>query len=132
MKFHDNLAKLKSWKTAGTVIFQHSAESELWVYSMKKRLTEAQFQAAIKDLEVSQQTLEIAHGVLVEGVSQTKFAASLNLSRGAVSQTVNRVWLSHEERNVPKGFERVTVVLPEHQAFIVKKWAVGAVRKTEI
>ncbi|WP_017166874.1 transcriptional regulator KorA [Xanthomonas phaseoli] len=98
---------------------------------MKKRLTEAQFQAAVKDLEVGQQTLDIARGVLVEGVPQASFVTSLQLSRGAVSQAVHRVWVSHEERNVPKGFERVTAVLPEHQAFIVKKWAIEAAKKTE-
>jgi hypothetical protein len=26
----------------------------------------------------------------------------------------------------PEGFERVTAVLPEHQAFIVKKWEADA------
>jgi len=98
---------------------------------MKKRLTEAQFQAAVKDLEVGQQTLDIARGVLVEGVPQASFVTSLKLSRGAVSQAVHRVWVSHEQRNVPKGFERVTAVLPEHQAFIVKKWAIEAAKKTE-
>ena len=98
---------------------------------MKKRLTEAQFQAAVKDLEVGQQTLDIARGVLVEGVPQASFVTSLKLSRGAVSQAVHRVWVSHEERNVPKGFERVTAVLPEHQAFIGKKWAIEAAKKTE-
>ncbi|KEZ96769.1 transcriptional regulator [Xanthomonas citri pv. citri] len=98
---------------------------------MKKRLTEAQFQAAIKGLEVGQQTIDIARGVLVEGVPQASFVTSLNLSRGAVSQAVHRVWASHEERNLPEGYERVTAVLPEHQAFIVKKWAIEAAKKTE-
>ncbi|HCM7206518.1 TPA: transcriptional regulator KorA [Salmonella enterica subsp. enterica serovar Typhimurium str. D23580] len=98
---------------------------------MKKRLTEAQFQAAIKGLEVGQQTIDIARGVLVEGVPQASFVTSLNLSRGAVSQAVHRVWAAHEERNLPEGYERVTAVLPEHQAFIVKKWAIEAAKKTE-
>lgn len=95
---------------------------------MKKRLTEAQFQAAIKGLEIGQQTIDIAHGVLVEGRPQTAFVASLGLSKGAVSQAVNRVWVA-AQRTAPEGFERITAVLPEHQAFIVKKWAEDAKKR---
>lgn len=97
---------------------------------MKKRLTEAQFQAAIEGLEVGQQTIDIAHGVLVEGRPQAEFVASLGLSKGAVSQAVSRVWAAAGEV-LPEGFERVTAVLPEHQAFIVKKWEEAAKRKQE-
>jgi len=95
------------------------------VLSMKKRLTEAQFQAAIKGLEIGQQTIAIAHGVLVEGRPQAEFVAALGLSKGAVSQAVNRVWTA-SEGGLPEGYERVTAVLPEHQAFIVRKWEAGA------
>jgi hypothetical protein len=98
------------------------------VYSMKKRLTESQFQAAITDLAVGQQTIDIAHSVLVDGRPQAEFVASLGLSKGAVSQAVNRVWSAAREQ-LPPGFERVTAILPEHQAFIVKKWEVEAKRK---
>ncbi|WP_322075550.1 transcriptional regulator KorA [Burkholderia cenocepacia] len=98
---------------------------------MKKRLSETQFRAAIKDLEVGQQTLDIARAVLVDGKPQARFAESLGLSRGAVSQAVHRVWAAHEERNLPQGYERVTAILPAHQAFIVKKWAIEAAKKTE-
>lgn len=118
------------WRLAPP-FFNPSAESNLWVDSMKKRLTEAQFQAAIRDMDVGQQTLDIARAVLVEGVPQATFVSSLKLTRGAVSQAVHRVWVSHEERSVPEGYERVTAVLPAHQAFIVKKWANEAAKKTE-
>lgn len=96
--------------------------------SMKKRLTEAQFQAAIKGLEIGQQTVDIARGVLVEGKAQADFVTALGLSKGAVSQAVSRVWAA-SQAGLPEGFERVTAVLPEHQAFIVKKWAADAKRK---
>jgi len=89
---------------------------------MKKRLTEAELQTALAGLEVGPQTVEIARAVLVEGVPQAEFVKSLNLSKSAVSQTVNRVWAAHQEA-VPAGYERVTALLPAHQAFIVKKWA---------
>lgn len=93
-------------------------------------MNETQFQKAIKDLGIGQQTVDIAWGVLVEGRPQAEYAASLGLSRGAVSQAVNRVWAAHKA-NLPVGFERVTAILPEHQAFIVKKWAADAARKTK-
>lgn len=98
--------------------------------SMKKRLTEAQFQAAINGLEIGQQTIDIARAVLVEGKPQAEFVASLGLSKGAVSQAVTRVWTA-ARGELPEGFERVTAVLPEHQAFIVKKWEADAKRKQE-
>jgi len=100
------------------------------VQSMKKRLTEAQFQVAIKGLEIGQQTIDIAHGVLVDGRPQAEFVSSLGLTKGAVSQAVNRVWVAARQQ-LPEGFERVTAVLPEHQAFIVKKWEADAKRKQE-
>ena len=97
---------------------------------MRKRLTEAQFQAAIQILDIGQQTIDIARGVLVEGRPQAEFVAALGLTKGAVSQAVNRVW-SSSRGILPKGFERVTAVLPEHQAFIVRKWAEDATKKLE-
>ena len=96
---------------------------------MKKRLTPQQFKVATKGLDVGAQTLEIAYGVLVEGEPQAKFVQRFTLSRGAISQAVNRVWAAHEARNVPEGYKVVTALLPEHQAFIVKRWADEAAKK---
>lgn len=95
---------------------------------MTKRLTEAQFLAAIEGLEIGPQTVEIARGVLVNGKPQTEYMTALGLSRGAVSQAVSRVWTAFQQKP-PAGFERVTALLPEHQAFIVKKWAEDAKNK---
>ena len=78
---------------------------------------------------MGRQTLEIAQGVLVEGRPQASFVASLGLSRGAVSQAVHRVWAVHAANDLPRGYERVSVVLPEHQAYIVRKWAAETARK---
>lgn len=127
----NSLAKLWSILLADTGIFQLGAEQKVWVNFMKKRLSEAQFQACIKGLEVGQQTIEIAHGVLVMGKPQASFVESLGLSRGAVSQAVQRVWTAFAAKNLPLGYERVSAVLPEHQAYIVKKWAEDAVKKRE-
>jgi DNA-directed RNA polymerase specialized sigma24 family protein len=101
------------------------------VDSMIERLTEAQFEEAIKGLNVGQQTIDIARGVLVEGRPQSEFVAALGLSKGAVSQAVSRVRAVAQQEKIPEGFERVSAVLPEHQAFIVKKWAEDATKKLE-
>jgi hypothetical protein len=96
---------------------------------MRKQLTEAQFLDAIKGLDVGDQTLEIARGVLVEGKPQALFVERFGLSKGAVSQAVNRVF--SRAQTLPPGFEQVTAILPRHRAFIVKKWAEDAKHKKD-
>ncbi len=98
---------------------------------MKKRLTEPEFHEAIKGLDVGSQTLEIARGVLIDGKPQKEFAASMGLSTGAISQAVKRVWAAHGESNLTEGYLRVSAILPEHRAFIVKKWAEDARKKRQ-
>jgi hypothetical protein len=88
----------------------------------KKVLTEDQFQAAIRDLDIGAQTKEMAYGVLVTGKNQVDFVLKYGLSRGAVSQAVGRVWASHETKNLPEGYERVSAILPKYRAYLVKKW----------
>ena len=53
---------------------------------MKKRLTEAQFQTAIKGLEIGQQTIDIARGVLVDGRPQAYGQQQGNSSPRASSE----------------------------------------------
>ena len=96
--------------------------------TMTKRLTEAQFREAIRGLAIGQQTIEIARGVLVEGRPQAEYVAAAGVTKGAVWQAVRRVWEA-SQAIPPPGFERVTALLPEHQAFIVKKWAADAKNK---
>ena len=69
---------------------------------MKKRLTEVQFKKIIGELKIGRRTIDIARGVLVEGKPQAEFAAELGISKGAVSQAVNRVFsaLNKPVRNV--------------------------------
>lgn len=90
---------------------------------MKISLTEKQFKAACKDIGLQERAMEICHGVLVEGISQIVFVKRYGLSRAAVSQMVKRVIKSFELQDIPEGYERVTVILPTHKAWIVKKWA---------
>ncbi len=103
---------------------------------MKKRLSKQQFDAAVATIDVGQQTIAIARGVLVLGQPQAHFVTTLGLTKGAVSQAVNRVW-SAAEGELPEGFERVKAVLPHSQAATVKKWdaaarkAIGKLRGSE-
>ena len=95
---------------------------------LKKRLTDGEFASCVKDLAVGRQTINIARGVLVDGLLQSAYVVALGLSKGAVSQAVHRVW-SIFESNLPDGYERVSMVLPYYQAFIVQRWAKAAVKK---
>lgn len=102
---------------------------------MDRRLTVVEFEKAISTINVGPQTIEIARGVLVEGKSQTSFVEATGLTKGAVSQAVKRVRQAAEKLKgaepIPEGFETVTAVLPEHQAFQVRIWAEQAKAKTK-
>ncbi len=95
---------------------------------MRKRLTEEQFDAAIQQLDIGQQSKDIAYGVLVEGRKQVEFKEELGLTKGAISQAVMRVWNSYQAI-APEGYRRVSATLPDHRAFIVEKWAREAEEK---
>jgi hypothetical protein len=97
-----------------------------------KRLTKAQFMRAASTLSMGKNSLEIAEGVLVDGKSQVGYAKAKQITPGAVSQIVNRVWKTHLRAiNIPDKFVEVTAVLPEHQAFIVKQWEKEAQRSVK-
>jgi hypothetical protein len=96
---------------------------------MKKLLSEEQFIKATRDLNLGEQTLRIARGVLVDGIPQKDFVSKFNLSKGAISQAVSRVWTSHEKISIPNGYKLISVLLPEQKVFIVKKWEQEAIDK---
>ena len=93
---------------------------------IEKRLTADQFRLATKGLSMGQRNIDIARAVLVGGRKQSELAAKHGLTNGAVSQVVAKVWQASQ---VPAGYERVSVVLPEFQAFQVKQWAAAAVKQ---
>lgn len=97
--------------------------------AMKKQMTAEQFDQVVKAIEMGDKQREIAKAALVDGVPQTQLASQHGLTKGAVSQTVARVWAEFEKGSLPAGFERISAILPEHQAFIVKRWAEEADRK---
>lgn len=72
---------------------------------------------------MGQKNLDIARAVLVEGRKQSELATQYGLTKGAVSQAVTKIW---EASQLPPGYERVSVVLSEYQAFQVRQWAAAA------
>lgn len=98
---------------------------------MKYRLTQAQWEAAVRGLDVGGRTLEITQGVMVQGRPQAEYVKTLGLTPGAVSQAVQRVWRAHTaitSPDWPEGYEHVHKRLPPHQAFIVKRWLRAATK----
>jgi hypothetical protein len=85
-----------------------------------KRLTEEQFRL-IEQLPTIQamgeQNRSIAFRCLVQGESQISLAREFSLTRGAVSQTVNRVWGA-----CPPGYRLVTALVSVEQAEQIKQW----------
>lgn len=65
---------------------------------MLKCLTENEFQQAIAGRRLSRQTINIAHGVLVEGMQQSDFVKKYCITKGAVWQAVQRVWAAPGEK----------------------------------
>lgn len=101
---------------------------------MAGRLTEEEFKRALLLVRVGKQTQEIAHGVLVEGRPQTEFVRATGLTKGAVSQAVNRVYeaalKARKSSGVPPGYKILNnVLLPEAQAYQVEVWAKQAAQK---
>lgn len=91
-----------------------------------KRLTEGQFRQleqlpAVQSM--GEQTRQIAYRCLVKGEQQKVLVDELKLTRGAISQAVNRVWSA-----CPPGYELVTALLTEEQAAQVKAWEKAALR----
>jgi transposase-like protein len=94
-----------------------------------KRLTAAEFTAAIDRLSIAERPTAMARAVLVDGRMQSEVARTEGVSRNAVFLAVTRIWEAHS--GVPEGFERVTVVLPKHKVAIVRQWQDSAVHEME-
>ena len=85
-----------------------------------KKLTAEAFQKAVSQLSINETNQAIAKAVLVDGLAQSAMAAKHGITKGAVSQTVNRVW---QIAQLQRGkLVQVTALLPEAQAQTVKKW----------
>lgn len=85
-----------------------------------KSLTEEQFRQIEENPTVQamgEQNRKIAFRCLVLGEPQVALAKEFNLTRGAVSQTVNRVWGA-----CPPGYQLVTALVSDEQALQIKQW----------
>lgn len=91
--------------------------------SAKQRLSESAFLAAIQPMaRLSEQSVAIARAILVEGKSQKSQADEYGLSRGVVSNLVNRIYKAAKPAQpaLPRGFQRVELVLPEKLVPVAK------------
>ena len=95
---------------------------------MEKRLTLAQFEQVVLDMKLSDKTVEIAKAVLVEGKPQSDLVKATQLTKGAISQAVKKVWRTYELMAL-EG-EEISVVLPPQKAYIVKQWAIEFANKS--
>ncbi|MCD0253139.1 transcriptional regulator [Xanthomonas campestris pv. campestris] len=98
---------------------------------MTGRTTEARFADAVEHLNIGQQTRDIAHGVLVEGLSQSHFVRKLGITKGAVSQAVGRVRAAIEAAS-PRGLVRVTATVTAEQARTIRAWEAAALSQFRI
>ena len=105
---------------------------------MKKSLTENEFNAVTKHLNMGKRAREIAYGVMVKNKPQKLYSEKYSITSGAVSQTVSKVWRAYDaflkrnasgerqcsdyEHKIPDGYKKVEAVLPEDLAKVVKTW----------
>lgn len=94
---------------------------------MKKRISADVFSQLEKAFagEIEPKTFNTAKQCLVLGRKQKDVAEELGLYKTSVSYAVLKVWEFYQrflEQQLPPGFERVTVILPEVRALQVKKW----------
>jgi FixJ family two-component response regulator len=96
---------------------------------MKKTLSEAAFQKALASLTMGERSVEVTRSVLVNGEPQADVARKFGISKSAVCKQVARVQEALAEAGLPRGFQKVTVILTDHQAFMARKWSQDAERK---
>lgn len=99
---------------------------------MKRTLSKRDFDAAVKRLSISDRAVDMARRVLIAGERQVDVAKEFEVSRGAVSHQVRRVWRAHvDNQEIPAGFERLeNVVLPADKAAILRTWLKDEERKS--
>lgn len=94
-------------------------------------MTKRDFEAAVKRMSMSERGMEMARRVLVGGEQQQRVAADFEVTDGAVSQHVSKVWRTFVNmQEIPAGFERITAVLPSDKAEIVRTWERDYSRRT--
>ncbi|MCG7556054.1 MULTISPECIES: TrfB-related DNA-binding protein [Pseudoalteromonas] len=95
----------------------------------KLKISEADFLNYRSKSSLSEKTLDIAYSGLVLGVANKDIAEKFEVTKGAVTQAIARVKKDMGLTLIPSGFERVTAILPEHQAYQVRLWEEKASNK---
>jgi hypothetical protein len=90
-----------------------------------KTLTADEFDAIRKRLtNFEEKNLDAARRILVDKARQTDVARDLNVSTGAVSAMVRRIWNTYlEHGKPPEGWKTVNVALPQPMADVVTEMA---------
>lgn len=89
----------------------------------RRSLSKRAFDQAVKRTSLGERTAQMAQAVMVAGKKQTDVATEYGVARSAVSHYVGLVWKAHMEASeLPPGFRRITVVLPEDKALVALSW----------
>lgn len=86
---------------------------------LKGYLTEEQYLETIVSMNISEQSKDIAHGVLVEGRNLNHYSKKYKISNTAVHQLCKRIkskFISNNSAvNLPKDLNVVIAIIPETQ-----------------
>lgn len=86
-------------------------------------MTKRDFEGTVKRLNISDRGIDMARRVLVAGEQHAVVAADFNVTIGAVSHQVSRVWRTYVDAlEIPLGHQRICAVLPVDKAEIVRTW----------
>lgn len=89
----------------------------------RRSLSKRAFDQAVKRTTLSERAVQMAHAVLVGGATYAKAGEDFGVTGPAVAHHVRAVWKAHTEASeLPPGFRRITVVLPEDKAAVALSW----------
>lgn len=95
-----------------------------------RRLTAADFDAAVAGLRITDRSRKLARAVLVDGISTGMTAEAAGVASQSVSQAVGRVYSAHLARiGAPEGWETVVVTVPPALAKSINQVALQARQK---
>ena len=87
------------------------------------RLSKREFEVYAHLAKLGENTKAAAYRVIVKGEKKADVAREFCVSRAAIGAAIKRVCQAYDEKNIPSGMEKITVILPSYRAYIVKKWA---------
>lgn len=89
----------------------------------RRSLTKRQFDQAVKRTTLSDRAAKMAQAVLVNGDTYAQAGKTFGVTAPAIAHHVRSVWRAHTDASdLPQGFKRITVVLPEDKAAVVLSW----------